>query len=84
MNEKILRALVEAGVVKRIRIVANGAFFYVEADTPTGAIIAHTLKGAVKTWGSLDSAAKWVRSLGMGTAQIDISQWQPGQRELGF
>ena len=84
MDEKTLRALVDAGAIKRIRIIANGAVFHVEADTPNGAVTAFTLKGAVKTWSSLDTAAKWVRSLGIGKAQINIAKWQPGQRALGL
>ncbi len=84
MNEKTLRALVDAGAVKRVRIVAEGALFHVEADTPNGSVTAFTLKGAVKTWSSLDTAAKWVRSLGIGTAQINIARWQPGQKGLGL
>ena len=79
MNEKTLRALVEAGAVKRIRIVADGALFHVEADTLTGAVAALTLKGSAKTWRSLDAAAKWVRSLGAGSAQLEMTRWQPGQ-----
>lgn len=82
MNEKVLRALVEAGAVKRVRIIANGALFYVEAATATGAMTAQTLKGVAKTWKSLDAAAKWVRGLGIGVAEIDIARWQPGQRAL--
>ncbi|HID81458.1 MAG TPA: hypothetical protein EYH06_13420 [Chromatiales bacterium] len=84
MNEKTLRALIDAGAVKRIRIIADGALFHVEADTVNGSITAFTLKGAVKTWRSLDTAAKWVRSLGIGTAQIYIAKWQPGQKGLGL
>lgn len=82
MNEKTLRALVEAGAVKRIRIVADGDRFHVEADTPTATVIAATGKGVAKTWSTLDASAKWVRALGMGTAQLDISRWQPDQRGL--
>lgn len=82
MNEKTLRALVEAGAVKRVRIIAEGARFHVEADTPTATIVAHTGKGAPKTWGSLDATAKWVRALGIGTAQVDVSRWRPEQRGL--
>jgi len=84
MNEKTLRALVEAGAVRRIRIVADGARFHVEVDTPTATVIATTTKGAAKTWGSLDASAKWVRALGIGTAQLDISRWQPDQRALAL
>jgi hypothetical protein len=84
MDEKTLRALVEAGAVKRIRIIGDGGVFYVEADTLNGSVTAFTLKGAVKTWSSLDTAAKWVRSLGIGIAQINIAKWQPGQKGFGF
>ena len=46
MNEKTLRALVEAGAVKRVRIIADGARFHVEADTPTATVVAATSKGS--------------------------------------
>ena len=82
MNERTLRALVEAGAVKRIRIIADGAVIHIEADTPTGSVIASTAKGAVKTWGSFDAAVKWTRALGMGVAQLDVSKWRPDQRAL--
>ncbi len=84
MNEKTLRALIEAGAVRRLRIVAEGARFHIEVDTPASSAVVATTKGTVKTWGSLDSSAKWVRSLGVGTAQIEISKWQPDQRALAF
>lgn len=84
MNEKTLRALVEAGAVKRVRIVADGAQLHVEADTVTGTSIASTVKGAVKTWSSVDAAAKWVRALGVGTMQLDVGRWQSEQRALRF
>ncbi len=84
MNEKTLRALVDAGAVKRVHIIANGGLFHLEADTSNGHVTASTLKGAVKTWSSLDTAAKWVRSLGIGKAQVDITKWQPGQKGLGL
>jgi hypothetical protein len=82
MDERMLRALVAAGAVKRISIVASGARFHVEARTPNGAITAETLKGKVKTWVSLDAAARWVRGLGVGAAQVQMTHWQPGQRQL--
>lgn len=82
MNEKTLRALVEAGAIKRIRIIADGSRFHVEADTPTATIVAVTGKGAPKTWSSLDASAKWVRALGIGNAQLDVSRWTPDQRML--
>ncbi len=82
MNEKTLRALIDAGAVKRVRIIADGSRFHVEVDTPNATIVAATLKGAAKTWGSLDASARWVRGLGIGTAQLDFARWQPEQRGL--
>jgi hypothetical protein len=31
---------------------------------------------------TLDAAARWVRGLGVGAAQVNLARWQPGQREL--
>ncbi len=82
MNEKLLRAMVAAGAVKKIDIIANGSRFHVKAKTPNGAITAETQKGKIKTWVTLDAAAKWVRSLGMGSASVRLAQWQPEQRDI--
>ena len=82
MDERMLKALVAAGAVKKISIIASGSRFHIEARTPNGPVTAETLKGKVKTWVTLDAAAKWVRSLGMGGAHINLTHWQPGQREL--
>jgi hypothetical protein len=82
MDERMLRALVAAGAVKKISIIASGARFHVEARTLNGAVTAETLKGKVKTWVSLDAAARWVRGLGIGAAQVHLTHWQPGQRQL--
>jgi hypothetical protein len=82
MDERMLKAMVAAGAIKNIDIIASGARFHVEARTPNGSITAETRKGKVKTWVTLDAAAKWVRGLGMGGARVNMTHWQPGQREL--
>ena len=82
MNEKILRALVEAGAVKKIKITAEGSTIYVEAYTGSEPTTAKTIKGKLKTWSTIDSAAKWVRSLGIGQVQLDMAKWQPEQKKL--
>ena len=84
MNEKTFRTLIEAGAVKKVSIVAQGGRFHVEAKTPNGTLTALTLKGDVKTWTSLDSVARWVRGLGIGTVNVMLAGWQPGQRSLGL
>ncbi len=82
MDEKTMRAMVAAGAIRKINIVGNGARFYIEAHTPTGSITAETGKGKVKTWVTLDAAARWVRSIGVGSAIVKLARWQPGQKEL--
>jgi hypothetical protein len=82
MDEKLLKAMVAAGAIKKIRIVGHGARFHIEASTPNGAVTAETRRGKIRSWVTLDAAARWVRSLGMGTAQVSLTHWQPGQREL--
>ena len=82
MDEKTLRLLVENGAVKQIKIIGSGGLLHVEAVTPTGKHTATTLKGNLKTWTNLNSAAKWVRSLGIGTIQLNIEQWQPDQKTM--
>ncbi len=82
MDEKMMKAMVAAGAIKRIHIIGHGARFHVEANTQNGSITAETQKGKIKTWVTLDAAAKWVRALGIGSAHINLARWQPGQREF--
>jgi len=82
MDERTLKALVAAGAIKKVAIIASGARFHVEAKTPNGPVTAETCKGKVKTWVTLDAAARWVRKLGMGGASVNLIRWQPTQREL--
>jgi hypothetical protein len=82
MDERMLKAMVAAGAVKNIDIIASGARFHVKVSTPNGPITAETHKGKVKTWVTLDAAAKWVRGLGIGGVRVNLTHWQPGQREL--
>jgi len=56
MNEKTLRALVENGAIKKVRIVGSGARFHIELRTSERPIIAETNNGKIKTWASLDGA----------------------------
>jgi hypothetical protein len=83
MNEKTIRNMVEAGGVKQVRIIADGSLFHVDiVTTNKGPLTVLTNKGKIKTWRTLDSAAKWVRALGIGRASLDVAQWQPAQKSL--
>jgi len=84
MDEKMMRAMVTAGAIKKINIIGNGARFHIEANTPNGSVTAETQQGKIRTWVTLDAAAKWVRSLGIGSAHLRIANWRPNQREIDF
>jgi hypothetical protein len=82
MNEKMLKTMVDAAAVKRARIIANGSRFHVEVDAPGRSFTIETGKGAVRTWTSIDSAAKWLRGVGIGQVGLEMANWAPGQRSL--
>lgn len=86
MNEKMIKALVEAGAVKKVYIIAAGSAVHVDVDvvTQNGRVTATTLKGSIKTWATIDSSARWVRALGVGRVQLDMAKWLPGQRGLNL
>ena len=83
MDEKTLRVLIESGSVKQMRIIGDGALFHVDVVTAKkGSITATTAKGTVRTWSTLDATAKWVRSLGIGKALLDVARWDTRQKGL--
>ena len=82
MNEKMLKTLIDAAAVKRARIIANGSKFHIEVDAPGRSFTIETGKGAVRTWSSIDSAAKWLRGLGIGHVVLELTHWAPGQKSL--
>jgi len=82
MNEKMLRTLVDAAAVKRARLIAHGSRFHVEVDAPGRSFTIETAKGAVRTWTSIDSAAKWLRGVGIGQVVLELAHWSPGQKAL--
>ena len=84
MDGKTLQALIEAGAIRKVRIIGDGSHFRIEADTQTGPVIVNTLAGKLKTWSTLDAAAKWIHSLGICTLQVELGKWQPGQRVMNL
>ena len=84
MNEKTIRALVEAGAVKNVLLIADGATIHCDIVTQAGATTATTNKGGIKTWVTIDAAAKWIKQLGIGHAKLEIGRWLPGQRGIAL
>lgn len=84
MNEKTIKALVDAGAIRKVMIIADGAAIHVDIVTQGGSTTATTNKGSIKTWASLDASAKWVKNLGLGSINLEIGRWQPGQKRLSI
>jgi hypothetical protein len=83
MNNKMLKGLVEAGAVKAVSIIANGAIIHAEILTLSGdKKVITTQAGAIKTWATIDSAAKWLKKLGLGTMKLEVGKWAPNQKGL--
>ena len=83
MNNKILKGLVEAGAIKAVSIIANGSIVHAEIVTLSGdKKVITTQAGAIKTWGTIDSAAKWLKTIGLGTIKLEVGKWLPNQKGL--
>ena len=83
MDSKSIKLLVDAGAIKSVSIVADGATVHAQITTGSGELQpATTLKGAIKTWSTIDSAAKWVRSLGIGRMKLNVAKWSPDQKGM--
>jgi hypothetical protein len=82
MDQKTLTALVESSAIKRARIVAHGENFHVEVDSPGRSFTIETSKGGLRTWRSIDATAKWLRSVGIAEATLNVAKWSPGQKSL--
>ena len=85
MNKAAIGVLVAAGAIRQVLIVANGATIHVDVVTQAGeASTVTTNRGSVKCWVTIDAAAKWIKGLGIGKAQLEISRWLPGQKGLSL
>ena len=82
MDRKTLRALIDAGAVRKVRLIGEGPQFRAEIETQGGSLMVNTTGGKLRTWATLDAAAKWIRDLGIGTLQLELDKWQPQQRML--
>lgn len=82
MNERELKLLLEAGAIKAVLLMAQGAAFHLEVKTAGGVKVLMTGRGEVRLWRSIDTCAKWLRKIGIGQATIQLDQWQPDQKPL--
>jgi|TARA_B110000977_G_C10966473_1_gene450618 hypothetical protein len=84
MERRTIKALIDAGAVKQLELIANGGDFYLEVKTTAGKEIVTGSSGSIKTWRTIDSAAKWLHLLGIGKILLKIDKWQPGQKTISL
>ena len=84
MERRTIKALIDAGAVKQLELIANGGDFYLEVKTTAGKEIVTGPSGSIKTWRTIDSAAKWLHLLGIGKILLKIDKWQPGQKTISL
>jgi hypothetical protein len=83
MDSKSIKLLLEAGAIKNVSIIAEGSTIHAVITTNSGTPQpATTLKGDLKIWSTIDSAAKYIRSLGVGKVKLEFSKWNPKQKGL--
>ena len=79
----MLKGLVDAGAIKAVNIIANGSLVHAEVVTLSGdKKVITTQTGTIKTWATIDSAAKWLKTLGLGTMKLEVGKWMPNQKGL--
>lgn len=83
MNSTMMKTLMDAGAIKKVCIVAEGAKIHIVLTPQSGdPKVATTQKGSIKTWSSIDSASKWLRGYGVGSAELKMHGWMPGQKGM--
>ena len=82
MNKQSVLALLEVGAIKRVVITANGSLLYIKVHTATGDHVIETNAGKLKTWSTLDAAARWLHALGIGKVIFELTKWHPHQKGL--
>lgn len=75
-----LRLLADAGAVRELRIIGQGAGFALVVATRDDEGTLETAVGEVRLFAKLDTAARLVRDLGLGRAVLDLESWTPEQR----
>jgi len=83
MNKAALEVLISVGAIRQVRIIADGFAVYIKITTQAGETSTVTTnKGGIKTWVTIDASARWIKALGVGKVQLEISRWLPGQRGM--
>jgi len=79
ITEPILKQLAEAAAEMSARIVGQQNAFVVLIRVGSGEKTVVTTRGNIRLFASLDTAAGFVRDLGVSRFEVDISFYKPGR-----
>lgn len=84
MTLEQLRATASAGGVTGVTLKGQGGGFLIEIATRSGqdAFLAKARSTEPRRFGNPASALLVVRDVGLGTAQVDVTQWDPDQKDM--
>lgn len=84
MTLEQFRATTSAGGVKSVTLKGQGGGFFIEISTRSGqdAFLAKARSTEPRRFGNPTSALVVLRDVGIGTAQIDATQWDPDQKDM--
>jgi len=81
LDSKTLSLLQYSGALKGVNVIADDSIIYALFALKSGdEVVAYTTSGKLKKWVTIDAAAKWLKTLGIGEAQISFLYWQPKQK----
>lgn len=85
MTLEQLRATTSAGGVTGVTLKGEGGGFFIEIATRSGqeAVLAKARSTEPRRFGNPASALLVIREVGLGTAQVDVTHWDPAQKEVG-
>lgn len=84
MTLEQLRATTSAGGVTGVTLKGKGGGFVIEISTRSGqdAFLAKARSTEPRRFGNPASALMVVRDVGLATVQVDVTQWDPDQKDM--
>lgn len=79
ITEPVLRQFVEASADMQARIVGTENAFMIIVRVGSGEKTVVTTRGSVRLFATLDTAAGFVKELGLSRFEVDVSLYKPGR-----
>lgn len=84
MTLEQLRATTSAGGIKSITLKGQGNGFFIQIDTRSGkgAYLSKARSAEARSFGNPATALNVLRDIGIVTAHIDATHWNPNQKDM--